>query len=102
MPLQAPNLDDRNFDQLVDEAKERVKRSCPSWTDLTPGDPGVTLLEVFAFLTETMIYRLNRIPEKAYIEFLRLIGVKLQPFTRLQKGPRHPTGSEAKQTAALG
>ena len=79
MPLQAPNLDDRNFDQLVDEAKERVKRSCPSWTDLTPGDPGVTLLEVFAFLTETMIYRLNRIPEKAYIEFLRLIGVKLQP-----------------------
>ncbi|HEY6292468.1 MAG TPA: baseplate J/gp47 family protein [Terriglobia bacterium] len=79
MPLQSPNLDDRNFDQLLQEATERIRRSCPEWTDLTPGDPGMALVEVFAFLTETMIYRLNRLPEKAYIEFLRLIGVKLQP-----------------------
>jgi len=79
MPLQSPNLDDRNFDQLLQEATERVRRSCPDWTDLTPGDPGTALLEVFAFLTETMIYRLNRLPDKAYIEFLRLIGVRLQP-----------------------
>jgi hypothetical protein len=79
MPLEIPNLDDRNFDQLLQEAKERIARSCPTWTDLSPGDPGTTLLELFAFLTETMIYRLNRIPEKAYIQFLRLIGVKLQP-----------------------
>ena len=79
MPLAIPNLDDRNFDQLIEEAKERIRRTCPDWTDLTPSDPGMALLDVFAFLTETMIYRLNRIPEKAYIEFLRLIGVKLQP-----------------------
>jgi Baseplate J-like protein len=79
MRLQAPNLDDRNFDQLLQEAIERIKRSCPGWTDLTPSDPGMALLDAFAFLTDTMIYRLNRLPEKAYIEFLRLIGVKLQP-----------------------
>lgn len=79
MPIQPPNLDDRNFDQLLQEAIERIKRSSPGWTDFTPGNPGMTLLEVFAYLTETMIYRLNRLPEKAYIEFLRLIGVKLQP-----------------------
>src|SRR6267142_586818 len=79
MRLKPPNLDDRNFEQLVDEAKLIIKRECPQWTDLTPSDPGIVILEVFAHLTETMIYRLNRLPEKAYVEFLRLIGVKLGP-----------------------
>ena len=79
MPLKAPNLDDRDFDQLLAEAQREIDKSCPGWTDRTPSDPGIVLLEVFAYLTETMIYRLNRLPEKAYIEFLRLIGVTLQP-----------------------
>lgn len=79
MPLRSPNLDDRDFDQLLEEAKRIISRSCPTWTDLSPGDPGIVLLEVFAHLTETMIFRLNRVPEKAYIEFLRLMGVRLQP-----------------------
>lgn len=75
-----PNLDDRNFDQLVEQARHRITQSCPGWTDLSAGDPGMVLIEVFAHLTETMIYRLNRVPEeKAYLEFLRLIGVRLQP-----------------------
>src|SRR6266496_668143 len=77
MALKSPNLDDRNFQQLVDEAKRIIVNQCPQWTDLTPGDPGTVILELFAHLTETMIYRLNRLPEKAYVEFLRLIGVKL-------------------------
>lgn len=79
MPLAAPDLDNRNFDQMVEESLRRARENCPQWTDLSPGDPGVVLLELFAFLTEAMIYRLNRLPEKAYIEFLRLIGVKLNP-----------------------
>jgi hypothetical protein len=77
--LQAPNLDDRDFQQLVEEAKRVIATRCPQWTDLSTGDPGIVILELFAFLTETMIYRLNRLPEKAYVEFLRLIGVKLRP-----------------------
>ena len=81
MALKSPNLDDRNFQQLVDEAKRIIVNRCPQWTDLTAGDPGIVILELFAFLTETMIYRLNRLPEKAYVEFLRLIGVKLSPPT---------------------
>ncbi len=67
MSLPSPNLDDRTFRQLLDECIVRIKKSCPQWTDLSPGDPGMTLLELFAFLTETMIYRLNRVPEKAYV-----------------------------------
>jgi hypothetical protein len=79
MSLPTPNLDDRTFHQLLEEARNRIVRASPEWTDLSPHDPGMVLLEVFAHLTETMLYRLNRLPEKAYVEFLRLIGVRLQP-----------------------
>ncbi len=79
MSLPSPNLDDRSFQQLLDASIVRIKTTCPQWNDLSPGDPGIVLLELFAFLTETMIYRLNRVPDKAYVEFLRLLGVKLLP-----------------------
>jgi hypothetical protein len=98
MSLRPPNLDNRRFDQLVDDARRRIAQHCPEWTDLSPGDPGMVLLEAFAYLTETMIFRLNRLPEKAYIEFLRLIGVHLQPPAaaagvlrfRLGRAQNHP------------
>ena len=79
MSLKSPNLDDRRFDDLVEESLKRIRQTCPQWSDLSPSDPGVILLESFAYLTEAMIYRLNRIPEKAYIEFLKLLGVTLYP-----------------------
>jgi hypothetical protein len=79
MALPTPNLDDRDFHQLVTECKRRVEQFCPQWTDLSPSDPGMVLLELFAHLTEVMIYRLNRLPDKAYVEFLRLMGVQLLP-----------------------
>ena len=79
MPLPAPNLDDRDFSQLVEEARRHIAQSCPDWTDLSASDPGIVLLELFAYLTEAMIYRLNRVPARMYIEFLRLIGIQLQP-----------------------
>jgi baseplate J-like protein len=79
MTLPSPNLDDRDFRQLLEEAHLRIVRACPEWTDQSPSDPGMVLLELFAHLTETMIYRLNRLPDKAYIELLRLMGVRLQP-----------------------
>jgi hypothetical protein len=77
MPLPLPNLDDRSFQQLMEEARGRIALACPGWNDLSPGDPGIVLLEAFAYLTEVLIYRLNRVPDKAYIEFLRLMGVRL-------------------------
>jgi hypothetical protein len=81
MSLRPPNLDDRNWDQLMQDAMARIRVTSPEWTDLTPGDPGTTLVEVFAYLTETLMYRLNRVPEKLFIEFLRLIGIRLEPQT---------------------
>ncbi len=79
MPLPLPNLDDRDFEQLIAQAMRRIQRSNSAWDDLSPSDPGVVLLEVFAYLTDSMIYRLNRLPNKVYIAFLRLLGVSLYP-----------------------
>jgi hypothetical protein len=79
MTLVMPNLDDRTFAQLVEGARQRIRLTSSEWTDLSVSDPGMVLVEVFAFLTETMIYRLNRLPEKAYIAFLRLLGLYLLP-----------------------
>ncbi len=98
MPLQAPNLDDRTFDDLVRDARVRIANTSPEWTDFSPGDPGITLVELFAYLAEAMIYRLNRVPEKLYVEFLRLIGVRLAPPSaavvtlRFTRGPKAPAG----------
>ena len=79
MSLPSPNLDDRDFNHLLEECRLQIRRSCPDWTDLSPGDPGMMLLELFAHLTEIMVYRLNRLPDKAYVEFLRLLGAKILP-----------------------
>jgi len=81
MPLPIPNLDDRTFQGLVDEAKRLVQRRCPEWTDHNVSDPGVTLIETFASMTDQVIYRLNRIPDRFYVKFLELIGVRLFPAT---------------------
>ncbi|NUT32201.1 MAG: putative baseplate assembly protein [Hamadaea sp.] len=75
MTLPVPNLDDRTFLDLVTAARERIVQSSPGWTDLSVHDPGMALVETFAYLTEVMIYRLNQLPEKAYVAFLNLLGV---------------------------
>lgn len=81
MSLPVPNLDDRSFQDLVDEAKRLVQQRCPEWTDHNVSDPGVTLIETFAMMTDQLLYRLNRVPDLHYLRFLDLIGVKLFPPT---------------------
>lgn len=100
MPLPTPNLDDRRFQDLVNEAKRRIPQYCPEWTDHNVSDPGVMLIELFAWMVESLIYRLNRVPEKSFITFLDLMGVRLQPpaaartaLTFWLAGPTTETGT---------
>ena len=86
MSLPAPNLDDRRFQNLVDDAKRLVQQRCPEWTDHNVSDPGVTLIETFAYMTDQLLYRLNRVPDRNYIKFLELIGVRLFPPTAATTG----------------
>lgn len=79
MTLPAPNLDDRGFQDLVDEAKRLVQLRNPNWTDHNVSDPGVTLIETFAYMADQLIYRLNRVPDRHYVKFLELLGEQLIP-----------------------
>ncbi|MER6114356.1 putative baseplate assembly protein [Streptomyces sp. NPDC001743] len=81
MSLPSPNLDDRRFQQLVDEAKRYVQQRSPEWTDHNVSDPGVTLIETFAYMVDQLLYRLNRVPDRNYSAFLDLLGVQLFPPT---------------------
>ena len=80
MTLPIPNLDDLRFQSdLVDEARKRIIRYCPEWTEYNISDPGITLIELFAWMTEMMVYRLNRVPEKNYLKFLEMLGFQMEP-----------------------
>jgi len=72
-------LDVRSFQEIVDHARRVIPRYCPEWTDHNLSDPGITLLELFAWMTEVMLYRLNRVPEEMYERFLELLGVQREP-----------------------
>jgi len=78
MPLTAPNLDDRTYSDIVAEAKTLIPRYAPEWTNFNESDPGITLVELFAWMTEILAYRLNQVPDLNYIKFLQLIGIELQ------------------------
>ena len=84
MPLPSPSIDDRRYQDLVRDTLARVPVHTPEWTQLAESDPGVTLVELFSFLTESLLYRANRVPELARGKFLRLLGVPLAAVTPAQ------------------
>ncbi|MFJ9643402.1 putative baseplate assembly protein [Streptomyces sp. NPDC004244] len=79
MPLIGPILDDRTFEQLRDELVKRIPVYAPEWTDHNAGDPGIALLELFAHLGESLLFRFNQIPDATKVAFLRLLGVRPRP-----------------------
>lgn len=79
--IEPPNLDDRQWQQIVDEMVKLIPYYNPEWTDHNRTDIGITLIELFAWLAEGMIYRLNQVPERNFIEFLSLVGITRDPQT---------------------
>lgn len=116
MPIRPPNLDDRRYEDILKEARALIPQYCPEWTNLTDADPGMTLVQLFAWMTEMTIYRLNRVPDKTYVHFLNFIGeerkealpatvpvtfesrsnlkVELPPFTRVSSRQREGRPSQ--------
>lgn len=105
MPLPTPILDDRTWDELRDELVRRIPVYNPEWTDHNASDPGITLLELFAYLGENLLFRFNQIPEATRLAFLRLLDVRLRPAvpaagmvamrTRMPAGELVPVAAEA-------
>ena len=79
MPLPEIQLDDRSFEDIVRDARRRIPTYTPEWTDFNESDPGITLLQLFAWLSEMIIYRLNQVPDKNYLKFLDLVGITPNP-----------------------
>ena len=74
-----PNLDDRSFQDIVDEAIRLIPQYCPEWNNYNAADPGIALVELFAWMTEMMLYRLNRVPDKNLLTFLEMMGIEPSP-----------------------
>ena len=100
MRLPAIQLDDRRFQDLVSEARLRIHRACPEWTEHNVSDPGITLIELFAWMTEMTIYRLNRVPDKLHVTLMELLGIRLDgptaAHTRLRFRLSAPVLSQAR------
>jgi hypothetical protein len=79
MPLPVPDLDDRGFDDLVADLLARIPAHTPEWKHVRTGDPGRTLIELFAWLGDTLLFRVNQVPEKQRRVFLDLLGMPLRP-----------------------
>ncbi|BDO40775.1 putative baseplate assembly protein [Cellulomonas sp. NTE-D12] len=77
-PIPPPNLDDRSFQDIVDETKRLIPRFTPEWTNHNVSDPGVALIELFAWMSEMVLFRVNQVPERLYVHFLNLAGI--EPF----------------------
>jgi len=115
MPLPDIELDDRTFEQLAAELVRRIPAYTPEWTDNNDSDPGITLIQLFSWLAEMIIWRLNQVPQKNYYAFLQLVGIDLiQPapavaeltFTLSSKtlgvGIPIPAGTQVQSAAAAG
>jgi hypothetical protein len=76
MPIPNPSIDDVTFEQLIEEAKKNISRFSKNWTNYNLADPGITILELFSWLTDMQIYSLNKITKKNYLKFLKLLGIK--------------------------
>ena len=111
MALISPILDDRSYAELKAELLRRIPVYTPEWTDHNESDPGIALLELFAFLGESVLYRFKQIPQTTKIEFLRLLGVRPRPAvpatallaatTELPAGVPIPAGTEVRAGAVV-
>lgn len=79
MPLSAPSIDNRRYQDLVAELVARIPVHTPEWTNYNDSDPGITLIQLFAHVAENMIYRTNQVPERNRLKFLQLLGIGLEP-----------------------
>lgn len=96
MPLTEPTLDSRTYRDILAEALARIPAHNPEWTNFNDSDPGITVLQLFAFLTESITYRANLIPERSRLKFLRLLGLPMQA-----PAPAHGMVSFAKTAGDL-
>lgn len=101
MSLPKPIIDNIVFEELVKEAKSLIPVYAPEWTNHNPSEPGITLIELFAWLCEMIIYRTDQVPKENYLKFLNLLGIQLYEGEELSSGIRRGVGQLAERTRAV-
>lgn len=76
MSLPIPRLDDKTFQELFEEARALIPRFVPEWTDHNYSDPGITFIDLFAWLAEMQLYNLDRATDRHILKFLKLLGTE--------------------------
>jgi hypothetical protein len=76
-----PLLDGRTFDDWREALVRRIPVHAPAWTDHNPSDPGIALVELFAWLANDLVYRINLVPERVRAQLLDLLGIPPRPAT---------------------
>ena len=84
MPIPDPQFDSRTYREILDESLARIPVHNPEWKNFHDSDPGITLLQLFAFMTESLIYRANLIPERNRRKYLRLLGIPMRAAAAAQ------------------
>jgi len=84
MSVNVPQIDDRGYLDFLAEAQARISVHNPEWTNYNDSDPGITILQLFAFMADSLLYRSNRYPDLNRLKFLQLLGIGLRPATSAQ------------------
>ncbi|MBM3237387.1 putative baseplate assembly protein [Candidatus Poribacteria bacterium] len=79
MLIAPPKIDKRDFQKLLEEAKQIAPFYVPEWNAASADDSGVALLKIFFHILQEVMHRLNEVPEKNFIAFLDMLGVKQVP-----------------------
>lgn len=79
MGLDIPDLDDRTFEEIFEEARRQIPVYSDEWSDHNAHDTGIALLELLAWISETYTYQINRITDDHREKYLQLLGVRRQP-----------------------
>jgi len=77
--VEIPDLDDREFEEIVAEARRRLPVHTDEWTDHNTHDSGIAILEMLTWLSESYTYQLNRVTDRHREKYLRLLGVERRP-----------------------
>jgi hypothetical protein len=101
VPLTIPTLDNSSYQDILNEAVARIPVYTPEWTNFNKSDPGVTILEIFAFLNENLLFVANQVPEQNRLKFLTLLGLGLQPAAS-SAGRDHGVGRDSAVPALPG
>src|SRR6185369_9690213 len=71
----APNLFQRRFQDLMEIGRARIPALASEWTDHNAHDPGITLMELLAWVAEAQLYSVSHVRRDERTAYASLLGI---------------------------